>query len=199
VKRVRVKICGITRVQDALMAADLGADMVGLIFADSSRQIDEFSAARIVKALPPFVTTVGVFMDQPVDRVRDLVQKSGVDIIQLHGDENIEDYRILGRRLIKRVCVRPNETAKDLARRVRAVRGASVLLDPGAGAGKPFEWAVSACLDRPFILAGGLNPDNVRQAVQITKAAAVDVCSGIESVPGVKDTVKMRQLLQEVR
>ncbi len=198
-KNITVKICGITRVKDALDAARLGADMIGLIFAESARKIDARAAAHIVKSLPSRITTVGVFMNQPAEEVKKLAQESGVHMIQLHGNEKMEAYRDIGKKMIKRIYVNPDDTAEDLKRRTDKVENAMILFDPGAGSGECFDWSILPETRLPFILAGGLGPDNVKNAVKMTGARAVDVCSGVELSPGIKDYNKMKRFIEEVK
>jgi phosphoribosylanthranilate isomerase len=199
----RVKICGIRSVGDARLAVDLGASALGFVFWPSSpRYVEPAEAATIVAALPPFVTTVGVFVNQSVDFVSDVADLVNLGAIQLHGDENVEDYAdgVRGRRrIIKSVAV---SNAGDCLPAVKAVpAGATVLLDAHdrakrGGTGRTIDWtqaAASARL-RPVILSGGLNADNVHDAVAVVAPYAIDVSSGVESSPGVKDPGKLRAL-----
>lgn len=201
----KIKICGIRRVEDALLAADLGADAVGFIFWPSSpRFIDPYRARPIVKALPPFVTGVGVFVDQPWDFVASVGRLLGLGAVQLHGDEAPELYARSAHRVIKGVAVAPGE---DAVARVAAVpMTATVLLDAHdpvkrGGTGKTIDWNQAAAIAqlRPIILSGGLSADNVRDAIETVKPYAIDVSSGVESSPGAKDPVKLRQLFEAVR
>ncbi|HEY6615623.1 MAG TPA: phosphoribosylanthranilate isomerase [Vicinamibacterales bacterium] len=196
----KVKICGIRRVEDALLAADLGASALGFIFWPSSpRFIDPADAKRIAVALPPFVTTVGVFVNQPAEHVIAVARQMNLDAIQLHGDEPVDDYAGGSHRMIKAVAVR---NGHDCLSTVRAVPArATVLLDAHdpikrGGTGRTIDWAqaeASARL-RPIILSGGLTADNVRGAVAAVRPYAIDVSSGVESSPGIKDPDKLRAL-----
>jgi phosphoribosylanthranilate isomerase len=196
----RVKICGIRRVEDALLAAELGAAALGFVFWPSSpRFLDPYRARPIVASLPPFVTTVGVFVDEPEAYVMGVARLLNLGAIQLHGQERVEPYAQGSCRLIKAVAV---AEGGDCLTAVKAVPArATVLLDAHdpvrrGGTGRTIDWtlAASASSVRPIILSGGLNADNVRAAVDAVRPYAVDVSSGVESSPGVKDPDKLRAL-----
>jgi phosphoribosylanthranilate isomerase len=200
----RVKICGITNLEDALLAAALGADALGFIFYPKSPRVVAPETARaIIKQLPPFVTTVGVFVDEEAAKVRDLAAQVGLDWLQLHGKESPDYCRSLGRRIIKGFRIKDQSSLADLA----AYRDAAqaLLLDtykkglPG-GTGESFDWQL-AREARPFgpiILSGGLTPGNVAQAIAIVQPQAVDVASGVEAAPGQKDPAKLRAFFEAV-
>jgi phosphoribosylanthranilate isomerase len=197
---MRVKICGIRRIEDALLAAGLGARALGFVFWPSSPRFLEPEAARaVVAALPPFVTTVGVFVDQPETYVSDVARSLNLGAVQLHGEEVPESYGRVSCRVIKAVAVREGQ---DCLAAVGAVPdSATVLLDAHdpvkrGGTGRTIDWtqAASAARLRPIILSGGLNAGNVRAAVEAVRPYAVDVSSGVESSPGVKDPEKLRAL-----
>jgi phosphoribosylanthranilate isomerase len=196
----RVKICGIRRLEDALLAADLGASALGFIFWPASpRFLDPDSARPIVAALPPFVTTVGVFVDEPEQQVSRLARLLNLGAIQLHGHENVEQYATAPYRVIKAVTV---PDGADCLATVKAVPPhATVLLDAHdpvkrGGTGRTIDWtqAAAAAKLRPIILSGGLNTHNIRAAVDAVRPYAVDVSSGVESSPGIKDHDKLRAL-----
>ena len=196
----RVKICGIRRMEDALLAAELGASALGFVFWPSSpRFLDPFQARPIVAALPPFVATVGVFVNQPVSYVIGVAQLLNLAAIQLHGDEPLEKYARGAHRVIKSVAI---VDGRDCVPAVRAVPPrATVLLDAhdparrgGTGQAIDRKQAAAAARIRPIILSGGLNADNVRDAVDDVRPYAVDLSSGVESSPGVKDPAKLRAL-----
>jgi phosphoribosylanthranilate isomerase len=199
VSRVRVKICGVTRLEDALLAAELGADAIGFNFWPGSRRhVDAEAARAIVDRLPPFVTPVGVFVNQPPTTVLALAAQSGVQVVQLHGDETWEDVNGYPIPAIKALRPCGRDDLADLHRyRVRAF-----LLDapaPGyGGSGTPCDWALAAELAArvPVLLAGGLTPDNVGEAVRTVRPFGVDVASGVERAPGVKDPDKLRRFLE---
>jgi phosphoribosylanthranilate isomerase len=199
VPRPRIKICGLTRLEDALLAAELGADALGFnLWPGSKRHLDADAVRAIVDRLPPLVTAVGVFVNQPPTDVLSLAAQSGVQAVQLHGDESWEDVNGYPIPAIKAFRVAGPESLADLHRyRVRAV-----LLDaPSAGfggSGQTFDWALAAEVARHarVILAGGLNPENVAAAVRAVRPYAVDVASGVERAPGVKDPEKLRRFVE---
>jgi phosphoribosylanthranilate isomerase len=196
---IQVKICSITNEEDAILAAQYGADAIGLIFADSPRRITPEQAGEIVRAVPPFVTTVGVFMNQTADFVEEASAVSGVDRIQLHGEESPEFCARVGKRIIKRIRVKPSDTAAFIMDRIKPYAQCDILLDPGAGAGQIFDWRLVSGLEWPIILAGGLNPNNVWAAIQMAHPFAVDVSSGVECCTGKKDPEKLKAFIQEVK
>ena len=197
---IRVKICGIRRTEDALLAAELGASAVGFLFWPASpRFLDPEEARPIVAALPPFVTTVGVFVDQDEAHVNAVARLLSLDVVQLHGQESPGAYAGGGYRIIKSVAV---GDGRDCMKAVAAVpKRATVLLDAHdpikrGGTGRTIDWtlAAAAAKTRPVILSGGLNADNIREAVDTVRPYAVDVSSGVESSPGVKDAGRLRAL-----
>jgi phosphoribosylanthranilate isomerase len=200
--RVRVKICGITRLEDALLAADLGADALGFnLWPGSKRHVDASLAREIVDHLPPFVTAVGVFVNQPPTEVLTLAAEAGLAVVQLHGDEPWEDVNGYPIPAVKAIRLSGPESLVDLNRyRVRAF-----LLDaPGAGfggSGTTCDWQLAAevAARSHVILAGGLTPDNVAEAIRAVRPWAVDVASGVESSPGVKDPEKLRRFVERAR
>ena len=198
----RVKICGVTRLEDALAAARLGADALGFNFWPGSKRFLAPAAARaIVDRLPPFVTPVGVFVNQPEEAIRRAAEESGVRVLQLHGDEPPELCARLPLPVVKAVRV---AAAPSLAT-LQAYRVAAFLLDsPSAGfggSGATFDWSLAEGVAGlgPLILAGGLTPDNVAAAVRRVRPYAVDVASGVESAPGVKDAVRMARFIAAAR
>ena len=195
----RVKICGLTSARDALAAVEAGADALGFIFAESPRRIDPRLAGEIVRRLPPFVRTVGVFRDASFGEIRMGVEESGVDLIQLHGEESPELCARLDRPVLKRLPIGSPDGDADLPRRAASYAVAALLLDPGAGSGRTFRWETARGLPGRIIVAGGLNPDNVAAAVRVARPYAVDVASGVECKPGVKDADKIRALIESVR
>jgi phosphoribosylanthranilate isomerase len=201
----KVKICGIRRVEDAVLAAALGADALGFVFWPSSpRFIDPYRARPILRALPPFVTAVGVFVDQPWEFVASIGRLLGLGAVQLHGNETPESYARSPFRVIKGVAVAADE---DVMKRVSAIPStATVLLDAHdpikrGGTGKTIDWNQAAAIAqrRPVILSGGLTADNIGAAILTVKPYAVDVSSGVETSPGVKDPEKLRKLIDAVR
>ena len=196
---VRVKICGITTVDDALMAVAAGADAIGLVFyAKSPRALLPEQAAAIVRALPPFIQAVGLFVNADIAIVNATADACRLDIVQLHGEEPPEFCGLVERRVIKAFRVRDEASLEPM----RNYRVAGFLLDawsPHAhgGTGATFNWelARAAATHGPIILAGGLTPGNVRTAVDIVAPYGVDVSSGVESAPGRKDPEKVREFI----
>lgn len=200
---VKVKICGITNLDDALHACACGADALGFVFyAKSPRCVTPDAAQAIVTALPPFVTTAGLFVNEAPARVREIADVCGLDVIQLHGDEAPAECDFTPRRSIKALRVKD---AASLAGHER-FRTAALLLDafvPGTygGTGEAFNWELAAVVarQRPVVLAGGLTPDNVAAAVRTVRPYAVDVSSGVEAAPGKKDAAKVAAFIRNVK
>jgi len=195
---VRIKICGITCLEDAMMCSGLGVHAVGFVFAPSRRKIEPQEARSIIAHLPSTIVSVGVFKDMPARTVLEISDYTGVDRIQLHGSETPEYCRILNKKIIKRLPVYPGDSAESLCRRMDVWNSETLLLDPGSGEGVPYEWGRIGILNRPFILAGGLTPENVRQTVLMMKPAAVDVSSGVETAPGKKSPDRVAHFIREV-
>jgi phosphoribosylanthranilate isomerase len=201
--RVRVKLCGVTRLEDALRAADLGVDAVGFNFvADSPRRVSPERAREIGAALPAFVTRVGVFADARPPSMEAAARTAGVHWLQLHGDESPETCATLALPWYKAHRVGPAFRPEDVAR----YGTRTFLLDacvPGlrGGTGRAFDWSVArrAAAYGTVILAGGLGPENVAEAIAEARPYAVDVNSGIESSPGIKDARRLQIFLRRVR
>jgi phosphoribosylanthranilate isomerase len=200
----RVKICGITREEDLSAAADLGADAVGLVFyAKSPRFVAASRAAELLRRLPPFVTSVGLFVNAAEEEVRAVLDEVRVDLLQFHGDETPEFCRSFGLPYLKAVRVKPGVDLVQYALRYADARG--LLLDafvegiPG-GTGLAFDWnLIPRDLPLPLVLSGGLDPANVGEAVARVKPWAVDVSSGVEQGKGIKDAAKIAAFMQGVR
>lgn len=203
--RPRVKICGVRRLEDALLAAELGADAVGFVFwPQSPRFIDPYRARAIARELPPFLTTVGVFVDQPADFVNGVADLLALSAVQFHGHEASSDYARSSHRVIKAVAVGDSfDRVRDLDALPSHVTALLDAHDPikRGGTGKAINWTVAAdaALRRRVILSGGLQPGNVQSAVSAVRPYAVDVSSGVESSPGVKDPDKLRAFFAAVR
>jgi phosphoribosylanthranilate isomerase len=202
--RTRIKICGITRIDDAHAAIAAGVDALGLVFYPRSpRYLDIESARLIVDQLPPLVTVVGVFVNQTIEQVREIADVVCLDILQLHGDETPEQCRRYGRPYIKGVRMRDGVDLTATAHAFPDCRG--LLLDtykPGieGGTGETFSWKrIPATTIKPVILAGGLNPANVGEAIEKVRPFAIDVSSGVEKTQGVKDAQKIVSLVEAVR
>ena len=200
----RIKCCGMTRVEDALLAAQLGADAIGLVFtARSKRQTTPARAREIVAALPPFVATVALFMDDDADRVRQVIDEVQPSLLQFHGSETDGWCAQFGRPFLKAIAM--GEGAAALPRLREYPRAAALLLDghgfgEAGGSGKAFDWSLLPHeLAQPVILAGGLHSGNVADAVRLLRPWAVDVASGVESSPGIKDPDKLAAFIRAVR
>ncbi len=193
---MHVKICGITQVDDALLAADLGATALGFVlWPGSPRAIDPFRAHTIARHLPPLVSAVGVFVDQPIDHVKRVARLVPLDAVQLHGAESPEYCRKAGPRVIKAVGGSP-DTARTLDQWPRELVLLLDACDPVAhgGTGREIDWTLAASVARvrPTMLAGGLRAENVARAVAAVRPYGIDVSSGVESRPGVKDPTRLR-------
>lgn len=200
---IRVKICGLTRVEDAALAIDLGADAIGFIFwPRSPRAIVPDRAASISRELPPFVTRVGVFVDASPDDVRATVETAGLDAVQLHGDENVDDHHDTGARVIRVVSLLDKHDVLKAASLPAHVMPLVDTADPvlRGGTGRVGNWDRAAVLagQRPIILAGGLTAENVADAIRHVQPWGIDVSSGVEAAPGVKDANRMRALFEQL-
>jgi phosphoribosylanthranilate isomerase len=197
-----VKVCGITRAEDARHAVQHGATALGFVFwPGSPRYIDPARAAQIIETLPPGVTSVGVFVDQPVDEIEQIVERAGVGTIQLHGDETSAHAAALGRPVLKATTIAAAETMlADWPDDTLVLLDAHDPVRRG-GTGQTIDWAGAADLAarRRVVLAGGLTPDNVQEAIAVVRPYGVDVSSGVEQSPGVKDLDKMSRFLEQVR
>ena len=201
--RIKIKVCGTTNLKDALFAVESGVDAIGFIFYKKSpRYILQKDAKDIVAKLPPFVETVGVFVNETSDRVNRIAEQCKLTAIQLHGDESPAFCRRIKRRVIKAFRVKDTNSFKGMA----DYDVSGFLLDSyneesKGGTGKTFDWnlALRAKKQGPIILAGGLNPYNVYTAIHRVKPYGVDVCSGVEKSPGIKDSVKIDEFIKSVR
>jgi phosphoribosylanthranilate isomerase len=197
----RIKVCGMTGVDDALWAVDAGVDAIGLIFWPGSRRaVDVERAQAITRALPPLVSTVGVFVDETPDRVRTVADAVGLSAVQLHGCEQVADWACFPRPVLKALQI--EQYAASPWRTARA----AILLDahdPVAigGTGRTIDWEAARAIaaTRRLVLAGGLRPENVAEAVTVVAPWGVDVASGVEQAPGVKDPARVRAFVRAVR
>ena len=199
----RVKICGMTNLEDAQCAVAAGADALGFVFYKKSpRYVHPEKVQQIVSALPPFVTTVGLFVNADPDTIIQTMRITGLSTIQLHGDESPEDCCLDPYPVIKAVRVK----GADSLTGVENYHVSALLLDAWndqqyGGTGESFDWQLAkkmtGCL--PIILAGGLTPDNVAQAIEVVNPYAVDVSSGVEESPGCKDHNKIREFIKKVK
>jgi len=202
-QRTRIKVCGITRPEDGVTAVSLGADAIGLVFYPPSPRYVSIEQARVVvDALPPFVTTVGLFVNAAIDEVKSVIEQVPLSLLQFHGDEGADYCNSFAMRYIKAIRM---EDGTDLHRIVDEFSSAAGLLvdsyQPGipGGTGESFDWKrIPEKLTLPLILAGGLAPSNILEAVTTVQPYAVDVSSGVEVSKGIKDSVKMSQFIQGV-
>lgn len=202
--QVRVKICGITSTSDALAAIEAGADALGFVFYEKSpRHLTAEQAAKIIAHLPPFISRVGLFVDAAADEIREVIAQTRIDTLQLHGEESPEFCSLFGLTTLKAIRVQGPKSIRGLEN--YPVSG--VLLDsfvPGqaGGTGAKFNWELALEAKRsgkPIILAGGLKPANVAEAIRSVNPYGVDVSSGVESAPGKKDVRKMRDFVAAAR
>lgn len=203
-QRTRIKFCGITRIEDALAAAALGVDALGLVFAEGSpRQLELPAAAAIRRRIPPLVTVVSLLRNHSAAHVREVIAAVRPDLLQFHGDEEPAFCASFGLPYLKVVGMKGLH--RPLAEIARDYAGAAALLLDGhapgeaGGRGESFDWSAIAVIDQPVVLAGGLRPENVAGAIRIARPYAVDVSSGIEAAPGIKDSGKMEAFVRQVR
>jgi len=200
--RTRVKICGMTRRQDADFAAKSGADAIGLVFYPPSPRAVSIAQARdVVADLAPFVSVVALFVDPTPELVLECLKALPIDIIQFHGDEPAMFCEQFGKPYIKAIRMKPGTELSALTEHYASAK--ALLLDayqPGVpgGTGQTFDWSMIADVDMPLILAGGLNADNVKQAIQQVRPFAVDVSGGVESEKGIKSHEKISAFMREV-
>ncbi len=201
--RTRVKICGFTRVDDAVAAAYLGVDAIGLVFyPPSPRHVEIEQAIKIVNALPTFITVVALFVDEEEARIREVLERVAVDCLQFHGDESPAACRLYGKRYMKAVRM---QDGIDISVVAQAYHDAAALLldayhaDAKGGTGHRFDWALipKECA-LPIVLAGGLDVTNASAAVEAVRPYALDVSSGVEIEKGIKDTAKMAAFLEAI-
>ena len=206
--RTRAKICGITRVEDVQAVADAGCDAIGFVFySPSPRSVTQAQAEVLVKAVPAYIQVVGLFVNSTADDIQDILKTVPLDILQFHGDESPEQCQVIakqvGRRWYKAIQVKPDLDVVAEIQRYQTAGASAVLLDAWhpdlkGGTGHSFDWSTFPQLDIPLILAGGLNPDNIEQAIHTTQAYAVDVSGGVESAKGIKDQQLIERFMQGV-
>ncbi len=201
--RTRIKICGITRVEDAISAAEQGVDAIGLVFyALSPRSVNIAQAKAIVQALPPFVTTVALFVNPTSIEVNQVLASVRIDLLQFHGDEDEMACAQYGLPYLKAIRVKSDTNLIQYAHDFASAK--AMLLDTYSdsafgGTGETFDWKViPKKLPKPIILAGGLNFGNVRQAIEQVEPYAVDVSGGVEQSKGIKDPVKIAKFVSAV-
>ncbi|MDF1577651.1 MAG: phosphoribosylanthranilate isomerase [Desulfurivibrionaceae bacterium] len=205
VNRTRIKVCGITDPDDLAHAVSAGVDGVGFIFAEKSpRRIEPEKARELIRAVPPFVDAVGVFVNEDPDVVTDIIKYCGLTMVQLHGQENIDYCRLMPVRVLKSFAVKNGADGSEMA--AYAGVAAGYLLDTydqgmAGGTGRAFDWNLIKGLriPGPVLLAGGLGPENVGEAISVARPFAVDVNSGVEKSPGRKDHALLTALIEAVR
>lgn len=200
---IRVKICGITNLEDARLAVDAGADALGFVFCEASpRSVSPEQAAGIIRHLPPFIQTVGLFVNEALSVVNETADACGLDIIQLHGEESPEFCAAVSRRVIKALRIRDAASLKPMA----SYRVSAFLLDAWSssahgGTGRTFNWDIAAGVAKRerIVLAGGLTTGNVADAIRQVHPYGVDVSSGVESAPGTKDAEKVSEFIRKAK
>ncbi len=201
-----VKICGITTKEQAVEIAAMDIDALGLVFATSPRKVTAEEARCIISKMPPFVSSVGVFVDEELDTIREIIDYCGIDFVQLHGSESPDFCKALIPRVIKAFRIRSEKELLKLPAYEPWVRG--FLLDAWStkamgGTGSTFDWSIAekakTMVEKPVILAGGLTPGNIGDALEQAAPWGVDASSGLEKVPGQKDMAKVREFVQKVR
>lgn len=205
VHRTRIKVCGITEQADLDHAVAAGVDALGFIFAEKSpRWIDPEKVRELVRSIPPFVDTVGVFVDEAPDVVSDIIKYCGLTMVQLHGREDVDYCRLMPVRVVKSFSVGGDSDQVEFTQYGEVAAG--FLLDTyhesiAGGTGQTFDWGLVEKLNitRPVLLAGGLGPANVAEAIRVVRPYAVDVNSGVETAPGRKDHHKITELVAAVR
>jgi len=202
--QVKIKICGITNLDDALAAVDYGADALGfMFFKGSPRYVSHEKVGAIIEKLPSFTTTVGVFVDEKIEQIERMIGLTGIDIVQLHGNEPPEMCNI-SRRIIKAIRVKSLESLdalKNYRDRVSAFLLDTFMPDIFGGTGQTFNWDIAVDAKRlgKIILAGGLTPDNITEAVRHVRPYGVDVSSGVELEKGKKDHRKMKLFIERAK
>lgn len=210
--RTRAKICGITRPQDIQAAVQAGVDAIGLVFFEPSpRYVNIELATQLAKLIPPYVNIVGLFVNATAEEIAQVLEQVPLDVIQFHGDETAEQCQQIAqynkRRWYKAIQVKPDATSAEIISTIQQYQqaGASAMLldawhpELKGGTGHSFDWSQFPKLDIPLILAGGLKPENVEDAIQTTQAYAVDVSGGVESAKGIKDQQLIERFMQGVQ
>ena len=207
--RTRAKICGITRVEDIHAAVNAGVDAIGFVFyAPSPRAVTIAQAKKLAQHIPAYVSIVGLFVNASSEEIAQVLAEVPLDILQFHGDESAEQCQRMAqshqRRWYKAIQVQPDVEVIPIIQQYQQAGASAMLLDAWhpelkGGTGYRFDWSQFPKLDLPLILAGGLNPDNIEDAIKITHAYAVDVSGGVESAKGIKDQQRIEQFMQGVQ
>ena len=202
--KVKVKICGITNLEDASIAVELGANALGFIFAPSPRQITPQKARAIIRAIPSFVKTVGVFVNEAPATIREVMQHCGLDLVQLHGDESPGLCEELMPCTIKALRIKDEsslQTSQQYHGKVRALLLDTYSKEKAGGTGKTFDWNLAIKIKKmgiPIILSGGIGPSNIDLAIHTVRPDAVDVNSGVEKCSGKKSHILIKALMAEL-
>ena len=207
--RTRTKICGITRIQDVDTAVAAGVDAIGFVFySPSPRSVSAIKAKVLVQGVPAYVQTVGLFVNATDDEIAQILKTVPLDLLQFHGDETPEQCQRIaqqtGRRWYKAIQMKPDLDIINSIKSYQQVGASAVLLDAWhpelkGGTGQQFDWSQFPKLDIALILAGGLTPDNIEEAIKTTQAFAVDVSGGVESAKGIKDQQRIEKFMQGVQ
>jgi len=200
--KVLIKICGLTRIEDVEAAVSCGADAIGFVFTASPRRISAETAAHLSSGIPGGVLRVGLFLDQHKSEIEQVINSVALDVLQFHGSESEQECNAFGLPWLKAVAMVNSRSASQAERDYPSAMG--LLLDShsagtGGGSGKVFDWSLSTPITKPLWLAGGLNPDNVATAIHTVRPYAVDVSSGVEASPGIKDADRIRKFIKVVR
>lgn len=206
---VRVKICGLTRVEDVQYAVNAGADALGFVFyAPSPRAVTAVQVMELIKYIPPYVVIVGLFVDANLSEIQKVIEQIPIDVLQFHGNESAETCqniaKSVGRRWYKAIQMREDLDVLAEMNKYREAGASAILLDAyhpslKGGTGETFDWHKFPKSDIPLILAGGLNPDNIEEAIKNTTPYAVDVSGGVEKEKGIKDAEKVRRFIQNAK
>ena len=194
---VKIKFCGLFREEDIEYVNKLNPDYIGFVFAKSKRQITKDKAINLKNKLKPYIKVVGVFVDEDIEKIIDLLSNGIIDVAQLHGTEREEDIKAIKEKTKKQVIKAIRVTSSKDIEIWKDSCADFLLLDNGQGTGKTFDWNNIKKLNRPFFLAGGLSIDNIREAIEKVSPMAIDISSGIES-NGVKDYEKMKEVMKIV-
>jgi len=199
--QVKIKICGLTRVEDVKAVVAAGVNAIGFVFTDSPRRISAQQAVQLSRYIPDGVLRVGLFLNQPRTEIEEVLNAVALDVLQFHGSESEQDCNAFGIPYLKAVAMTDEQSAKQAERDYPTAMGLlldSHTVDKPGGSGHVFDWTMSQPLNQQVWLAGGLNADNVEQAIRTVKPYAVDVSSGVEASPGMKDPAKIDAFVMAV-
>ncbi len=199
---VKIKICGITNRIDAMNAANLGADAIGFVFSQSPRQITPKEAKKIIQVLPPYITTVGLFVNESIEKVHETMQFCNLNVAQLHGQESSDYCKRINNRIIKAFHIKDTMSLLPISKySCSGILLDTYVEDKQGGTGITFNWELVKFLHLKYyvILAGGLNSDNVVDAIRTVNPYAIDVSSGVEKYHGKKDYEKLKKFIENVR